>query len=254
MTVAFPKPYIASLIVNFYNHVLQGQALNNQGVPFKTVYGRQVESAEVGIDLYLTKTRNVGTQKFPFGLKESSPTDLHNGLPAMSTILTPEVRDAWLAAFNAAIDKKIPQYDGSNDTGASDLGPKTYFRINRLEAQLPYDKPAERFVSAFVGVYMDSEFKTQVLDADFSVIFVNDEFIRRKVGQELDAEQIAQARIDNELYSLSELLSTPAIQQGVVTMATNFFSTLKQRVPAYSDINVVKVMQEFGETFAEAAQ
>lgn len=251
MTIAFPKPYISGLIVNFNNHVIQAQAVNNQGVPIKTGYGKQIEAAEVSLDLYLTPTRNVGTQKYQFTTKTTLGNDVYSELPPLSSILSPETREAWINAFGNAIDDKIPEFDGSDDLGASEVGAKTYLRINRLEAQLPYDKPAERFIAIFVGVYLDKDFKVQVLDADFSVLFVSDEFITRRAGQQLDAEQLLQKRAELQLYSLSDLLTDTDVQTGIVSLATSFFTVLKEKAYAFEGIDVAKVMVEFGTSFTE---
>ena len=173
-------------------------------------------------------------------------------MPVYSDVLSNAIVEAWEQGFESAIDVEFPAYF-NDSVEAKTSGPAIYPRINRIEAAFPFDKPAERFVAAIIGLYEDTECTRQIVNADFMVMFNQDAAIqnqaRNQLGlqpdQELTSELIAQVRRDNMQYSLKDFVSNPAMQQSIGMMAASVFSVLKSCVHQWSEIDVPTIMQSF---------
>lgn len=260
MTVAYPKPFISLIISNLHKHTARQQPRNQQGAPTgEPYYGEQLPMTVVQTDLWLAQT-NIGSQKFAFGEAAMPPVaGIHNGLPASSAIVTNPIHTAISEAITEAIDLQMPEFDGSDDPGAKKLGPKMYHRINRLEAVLPWGKPAEQVVAAMIGVYMDEACTQQVPDVDFVILFCNDEFVVNRAGRNPqglvpDGQAIMAIRKANNWLSLSELLMNAPVQTAIASLGSNFFTAVKAGVPAYAEIDVSMVMTEFLAALASMVQ
>lgn len=246
----YAKPYLAGIALNLHDHVAKGIGTNRQGQQVPVV-GKQKPSLTVELDLYLAN-RNVGRQTYSFLDKPQPATKSYKGLPACSDVLSEDIVYIWEEAFGSAIDVEFPAYfDDSKEAKAA--GPAIYPRINRIEAAFPFDKPSERFVAAFIGLYEDEEFTRQIINADFVILFNEDPAIhaeaRQVLGlqpdQELTPTMLAQIRRDNMAYSLKDFVSNPAMQKSIGAMAAIVFTVLKSQVYQWSEIDVATIMSTF---------
>lgn len=239
----FAKPYLSGIKFNLHEFVAKQQGYNQQGAPI-TAYGKQRPSLSVDIDLYLGD-KNVGKQTYTFAEKSQPANASHDGLPAYGTVLANSIVEIWEQEFGKVIDTNMPAFtDDSQDAKAA--GPAIYPRINRIEASLPFSKPAERYVAAVIGVYEDRDFTRQVIDADFVIVFCQDEMIVSQSGQqELSDETIAQVRALNDRYSLKDFIATPAVKQSIGAMAASVFTVLKTTVHQWAEIDVATIMANF---------
>lgn len=238
----YAKPYLSGIRVNLHDFVAKQQGYNQQRAPV-TAFGKQRPSLSVDLDLYLGQ-KNVGKQTYTFTEKDQPATASHSGIPAHTEVLPDAIVSIWETEFKNVIDSNMPAYfDESKEAQAA--GPAIFPRINRIEASLPYSKPAERYIAAVIGVYEDAECTRQVVDADFVIVFCQDEMIVAQSGQELSAEVIAQVRSLNDRYSLADFLANPQIQQSIGAMAASVFSTLKSQVYQWADIDVPTIMKSF---------
>lgn len=248
-------PYLSKLAINFNKFTARSTGYNQQGQPI-TVRGSQTPSLTANLDLYLGK-RNVGSQPWVFTDKEQAPAldGKHKGLPPFTDIVSTDTISSILSVFDQLIDEKIPEYTDSSPE-AKARGVAVYPRINRLEANLPYENKAERHVQLIVSMYEDAAYKRQILDADFAVQFVPDEFIERVAQNNrlsTEPEVIEMLRVENNLYKLSDFFSSAAIQQAVGVIATGLFVTLKGTADQYVDMNIEQIMADFLTTFSEVA-
>ena len=244
--ITYAKPYLAELSINLNKFKKKQEGVNRFGAPSK-VFGDQLPGLGVGIDLFLG-TKNIGRQNYSFGQTPSKPADSHKGLPAFRDIVSTDVTDAWLAAFDKFIDVKMPIYDQAGDDAAKKVGAVVFPRIDRIEAALPATRPAERYIAATVGLYEDKNYLRQIPDADFVVLFVSDEWIARQLNTTLDQltpEQIADVRAANDAWSLKEFLSDPDVATGILTVGTSMYTAFKESVYQYADIDVEAVMTTF---------
>ena len=239
----FAKPYMSGLRVNLHDFVAKQQGYNQQGAPI-TALGKQRPVLSVDMDLYLGD-KNVGKQTYTLTEKAQPPTASHKGLPEYSTLVTDELVSVWETEIGKVIDFNMPSYSDDSLESAA-MGPAVFPRINRIEASLPYGKPAEQYIAAVIGVYEDSSYSRQVIDADFVVLFCQDDFIVRQIGgRELAPDDISQLRSLNSQYSLKDFVSNQTVAQSVGLIAAGVFSMLKSQVLQWSAIDVEKIMEKF---------
>lgn len=242
----YARPYLAELTVNLFKFTMKQNATNQFGAPIKA-FGEQSPGLGVGLDLYLG-TKNIGRQTYSFGAAASRPAASHRGLPPFSDIVSADVLAKWIGAFNRFIDVKMPIFDQSDNPAAAAKGAVVYPRINRIEASLPADKPGERFIAAIVGLYEDKDYQRQIIDADFTVLFVPDEWVARQANTTVDKmtpDQIEQLRALNDAWSLKEFLSDAEVGLGIVTVGGALYTTLKAQVFQYEGIVVDEIMEGF---------
>ncbi len=239
----YAKPYLSGLKLNLHEFVAKQSGYNQQGAQV-TALGKQRQSLSVDLDLYLGN-KNVGRQTYTFTDKAQPATASHAGLPVYSSVISEEVTKEWEERIGDVIDVEFPAYfDDSPEAKAT--GPAVYPRINRIEASLPYDRPAERYIAAVIGLYEDAEFTRQILDADFVVLFVQDDFIVRQLGgQEPTPEQLAKVRSEHNQYSLKDFVSNPSVAVSIGTLAASVFTVLKSQVKQWQEIDVATIMAAF---------
>ena len=239
----YAKPYLSGLKLNLHEFVAKQSGYNQQGVQV-TAFGKQRPSLSVDFDLYLGP-KNVGRQNYTFVEKPQPATASHSGLPVYSDVMPDSVASEWEAKIGEVIDGQFPAY---SDTSAESkaAGPAVYPRINRIEASLPYDRPSERYIAAIIGLYEDAAFERQILDADFVVLFVQDDFLIRELGgQEPTPEQLAKMRSEGQKYSLKDFVATKAVKDSIGLLAASVFTVLKKSVNQWSEIDVPTIMASF---------
>jgi hypothetical protein len=239
----YAKPYLSGLRLNLHEFVAKQQGYNQQGVQV-TAYGKQRRSLSVDFDLYLGD-KNVGRQTYTFADKAQPATDSHLGLPAHSDVIPTAISDQWTEKIGEVVDLEFPAFsDESPESKKS--GPAIHPRINRIEASLPFERPAERYIAAVVGLYEDSQFTRQITEADLLILFVQDDFIIRQLqGAEPTPEQMATFRSQNNQYSLKDFVANPIVTESIGALAMSVFTVLKSQVRQWADIDVQTIMSRF---------
>lgn len=243
MSKTFAKPYISSFGVTLYDFKLKQPTRMNE-------VGLMPARVNVGLTLYLGE-KNIGTQQYVFHSNETPPTNSHKGLPNYKAIVDPTgaAATAWLKAIDSILDSKLPEFsDESIDSQKS--GPALYLRVNRIEANMDWDKPAERYIAVFVSAYEDDKFTRQVEDATISVLFAEDAYIVQQarnagIQGELNAETISAFRAENRIFSMPEFLAKQGVVAGIGTMGASFFTVLTKCVYNWVNADVATIMAQF---------
>lgn len=253
----YTKPYLSGLRLNLHEFVGPTQRRNSAGEVVQML-GKQKPNLSVDIDLYLTKTKNVGRQNYTFTDKPTPAVlNSHDGLPDYSAIVSPQLIATLETQFGTVIDANLPEYS-IEDPAVKAVGVAVHPRINAIQASLPPEesKASERYIAFVVGLYEDDKFTRQIIDADFVVIFAEDAYLARSLGvrvDDLNPAALAQIRSDNTCYPLRDFLATPAVAQSIGAIGQSVFETLIARVNQWKHMDLEELMEDFAEAFGEMA-
>ncbi len=247
------RTYLSRFNVNLNSFEFIGTTEDKRGNQ-RPALGKQSPVLQAGLTLFIgdeANPRDVGSQDYLFTSKNTTPTDSHKGLPPMSELLPTEVLDAWLGELAAIIDEKLPFYSDESDD-AKTGGPEGFIRVNRIEVNLPWNRPDQHSITVISGLYEDKDFNRQVVNSSIVVTFVTPEFAERVFREAMQREpssaELATFMANNDMFDLGGFIGTPAVQNGVAVMVSRMYSTLKTRVYQYAGINVETIMERFAET------
>ena len=246
------RTYLTRFVVNLHSFEFIGTTEDQRGNR-RPALGKQTPMLQADLTLFIgdeSQPRDVGSQQYIFTAKGTTPTDSHKGLPPMSAVLPTEVLDTWLAELDQVIDVKLPFYaDESEEAQAA--GPEGFIRVNRLEVNLPAQKPEQHYIAVICGLYEDEKYQRQIVNASIVVNFVTPEYaerlFRENTQHEPTAAELATFMVANDMFDLGGFVANPAIQSGVGTMVARLYATLQSQVYQYSGIDVPTIMQRFAE-------
>lgn len=250
------RTYLSRFFVNLNAFEYIGATEDQRGNR-RPALGRQSPSLQAELTLFIgdeENPREAGDQPYVFTAKNTTATESHRGLPPMSEVLPAEVLDAWLSQLGMIIDEKLPFYSDESDE-AQTGGPEGFIRVNRIEVNLPWNRPDQHSIAVISGLYEDKDFNRQVISSSIVVTFVTPEFAERVFREshqrEPSSAELATFMAANDMFDLGGFIGIPAVQQGVATMVNRMYTTLKTRVYQYAGINVETIMTRFAETIGD---
>lgn len=244
------RTYLTRFIVNLHSFEFIGTTEDQRGNR-RPALGKQSPMLQADMTLFIgdeDAPRDVGSQQYVFTSKVTTPTESHKGLPLMSAVLPNEVLSTWLAELDKVIDVKLPFYSDES-AEAQAAGPEGFIRVNRLEVNLPSQKPEQHSITVICGLYEDEKFQRQVVNSSIVVNFVTPEYaervFRENTQREPSAAELATFMMANDMFDLGGFISTPSIQAGVGTMVARLYSTLQSQVYQYAAIDVPTIVMRF---------
>lgn len=246
------RTYLTRFIINLNSFEFIGATEDQRGNR-RPALGKQSPMLQSDLTLFIgdeAKPRDVGTQQYIFTAKNTTPTESHRGLPPMGEVLPTEVLDTWLSELDQVIDVKLPFYSDESDEAKSG-GPEGFIRVNRIEVNLPWQKPEQHCVTVICGLYEDAKYQRQIVNANIVVNFVTPEYAERVFREgtqsEPSAAELATFMVANDMFDLGGFISTAAIQSGVGTMVARLYSTLQSQVYQYASIELPTIMGRFAD-------
>lgn len=250
MSRTYFRTYLSRFVVNLFAFEFIGAAEDQRGNR-RPALGKQTPMLQADLTLFIgdaEKPRDVGSQQYVFTSKGTTPTDQHKGLPGMSQVLPPEVLQTWLAELDKIIDVKLPFYSDESDEAKSG-GPEGFIRVNRIEVNLPWQKPEQHSIAVICGLYEDEKYQRQIVNSSIVVSFVTPEYaervFRENTQREPSTAELATFMAANDLFDLEGFVSIPSIQQGVGVMVARLYTTLQSQVYQYAGIDLPTIMERF---------